>query len=227
MGAKGAHFSPGFFDFFRDLARHNERGWFQANKKRYERVVHEPALRFIRDAGTRLRTVAPHVVADPRASGGALSRIYRDLRFSPDKSPYQTHLAIHFRHETRRSGEHASPGLYLYLDPCGSFAGAGIWHPDAPSLKQIRDRIVSEPEEWRFVRTKGLPIEGESLKKMPPGYDPAGEFALDLRRKDYLNMVAFRDTAVTSEGFLNEFLSAVRSMDPLNRFLARSLGLPW
>jgi uncharacterized protein (TIGR02453 family) len=227
LGTKEAHFSPAFFDFFRDLAKHNEREWFQANKKRYERVVQEPALRFIRDAATRLRSMAPHVVADPRPSGGSLARIYRDIRFSPDKSPYKTHVAVHFWHAKRRSGEHASPGLYVYLEPGGSFAGAGIWHPDAPTLKKIRDRIAAEPEEWRVVRTKGLSIEGDSLKKMPPGYDPASEFAVDLRRKDYLNTVAFRDSVVTSEGFLDEFLAAVRTMDPLNRFLARSLGLPW
>jgi uncharacterized protein (TIGR02453 family) len=227
LGTKEAHFSPAFFEFFRDLAKHNEREWFQANKKRYESAVQEPALRFIRDAATRLRSVAPRVVADPRLSGGSLARIYRDIRFTPDKSPYKTHVAIHLWHEKRRSGEHAAPGLYLYLEPGGSFAGAGIWHPDAPTLKKIRDRIVSKPEEWRAVRKEGLPIEGDSLKKMPPGYDPAGEFAVDLRRKDYLNTVAFRDSVVTSDGFLDEFLTAVRSMDPLNRFLARSLGLLW
>lgn len=61
---------------------------------------------------------------------------------------------------------------------------------------------------------------------MPPGYDPTNGFVMDLRRKD-LNMVAFRDTLVTSPGFLDEFLSAARTMDPLNRFLAHALGLPW
>jgi uncharacterized protein (TIGR02453 family) len=227
MGTKDAHFSSEFFEFFRELAKNNERSWFQSNKERYERVVQEPCLRFIRDAGAGLRSLTPHLVADARPFGGSMSRIYRDIRFSPDKSPYKNHVAIHFWHAKANGPEQMSPGLYLYLEPGDNFAGGGIWHPDAATLKKVRDRIVAKPEEWRAVRRGRLPVEGESLKRMPPGYDAAGPFAEDLRRKDYLSSVAFQDRQITSAGFLDEFLAAARAMDPLNRFLARSLGLPW
>jgi uncharacterized protein (TIGR02453 family) len=227
MGGKSTHFQSEFFGFLGELANNNNRDWFQANKERYERAVQEPCLRFIRDAGVRLRSISPHLVADARPFGGSLSRIYRDTRFSPDKSPYKTHVAIHFWHAKGRGPGHTSPGLYVYLEAGGSFVGSGIWHPDAPTLKKVRDRIVSDVDGWRAVRRIQVPIEGESLKRVPPGYDPDHPFAIDLRRKDFVTMVRFDNREVTSQGFLDEFVAACRAMNPLNWFLAEAIGVPW
>ncbi len=85
--SRGSYFSPEFFKFLKSLARSNNRVWFQKNKQRYERYVLAPSLRFIKDAGAELRAVSPYLVADPRPFGGSLFRIYRDIRFSKDKSP--------------------------------------------------------------------------------------------------------------------------------------------
>ena len=227
MGEESAHFSPQFFGFFRELARNNNREWFTANKGRYEAVVQEPCLRFIRDVGAGLRTLAPHLVADARPFGGSLFRIYRDIRFSPDKSPYKTAAAMHFSYAKAKGPEHATPGLYLHLEAGKSFAASGVWQPDAATLKKIRDRIVAKPNEWRAVRRSKAEIEGESLKRAPPGYDPNHPFALDLRRKEFVASVAFRDAEVTSPAFLQGFLEACRAMDPLNRFVAKAIGIPW
>ncbi|MGH2727120.1 MAG: DUF2461 family protein, partial [Actinomycetota bacterium] len=82
------YFDRGLFDFLEGLRRNNTREWFQKNKERYERDVKEPFLDFISDAGPRLRKISPNLVADPRPVGGSLFRIYRDVRFSKDKSPY-------------------------------------------------------------------------------------------------------------------------------------------
>jgi len=86
------YFTPAFFKFFADLKKHNNKAWFDANKARYETVVREPLLAFIADFGPTLRRITPHLVADPRPVGGSMFRIYRDLRFSKDKSPYKTCL---------------------------------------------------------------------------------------------------------------------------------------
>src|ERR1044071_1022002 len=96
------YFAPAVFRFLGELHAHNERDWFNANKQRYERDVRDPILRFIADIGPRLQKISPHLVADPRPSGGSLFRIYRDTRFSKDKSPYKTHLGAHFFHEKSR-----------------------------------------------------------------------------------------------------------------------------
>ena len=106
-----AHFTPALFEFLAELSMNNDREWFQANKARYERDVRNPLLDFVADFGERLRTISPHMVADPRASGGSMFRIYRDVRFSKDKSPYKTNAGAHFRHEVGR--EVHGPGFYL------------------------------------------------------------------------------------------------------------------
>ena len=91
-------FSPELFAFLRDLAENNDREWFTANKARYVAEVQEPALAFIEDVGMRLPEISRHFVADARTTGGSLFRIYRDVRFSKDKSPYKTQIGIQFRH---------------------------------------------------------------------------------------------------------------------------------
>ena len=96
MAERSKYFTPEFFAFFGELAKNNNKEWFTKNKERYEKAVQEPSLRFIRDAGQRLQKISSYVVADAKPFGGSLSRIYRDIRFSPDKSPYKTEVGIHF-----------------------------------------------------------------------------------------------------------------------------------
>src|SRR3954462_3466837 len=99
-----ASFTPELFAFLRDLADNNDREWFTTNKARYVADVQEPALAFVEDVGMRLPEVSRHFVADPRPTGGSLFRIYRDVRFSKDKSPYKTNIGIQFRF-TERSAD--------------------------------------------------------------------------------------------------------------------------
>ena len=95
--------------FLRELARNNNRDWFQSNKARYEQQVIAPAFEFITAFAPRLKKISPNFLAIPKKSGGSLGRIHRDMRFSKDKQPYNTHVAIHFRHEastTAGGGQH-------------------------------------------------------------------------------------------------------------------------
>ena len=226
MGENASYFTKEFFGFFRDLQKNNNKEWFHANKARYEEVVQDPALRFIRDAGARLRKISPHLVGEAKPFGGSLSRIYRDIRFSPDKSPYKTHVGIHFWHAKAEGMEH-SPGLFLHLESAESAAYSGVWRPEPPTLKKIRDRIVEEPDAWKKVLRSKVRFEGESLQRPPPGYDPKHPMIQDLRRKDFVGMRSFRDDDVTSARFLDTFVEAGMAMDPLNAFLAKAMDLPW
>src|SRR5881296_4566845 len=144
------YFSPQFFNFLKDLKKNNNREWFTRNKPRYESQLLEPSLRFVKDVAPILRTISPYLVADPKPFGGSLFRIYRDIRFSKDKSPYKTNVAMEFWH--KKTGKKGYSGLYLHLAPGESFAGAGCWHPDAETLGRVRKAIVSKPEEWRKVK---------------------------------------------------------------------------
>jgi uncharacterized protein (TIGR02453 family) len=220
-------FGPELFAFLVELRANNDRDWFAANKARYEADVLEPALAFIEDFGYRLQGISPHFRADPRRSGGSLFRIHRDTRFSKDKSPYKTNTGMYFRHE-RGKDVHA-PGYYLHLAPGEVFAGGGIWHPDAPALAAIREAIVRDPDGWRRAKRlgDGLELGGDTLKRVPSGFDKEHPHAEDLKRKDYFAWVRLSDEAATAPGFLDRYTGVCESAAPLMRFLCGALSVPY
>jgi uncharacterized protein (TIGR02453 family) len=220
-----SYFTPDLFTFLKALKAHNTRPWFESNKAQYEEDVKEPMLRFITDLGPRLKKISPQLRADSRPVGGSMFRIYRDVRFSRDKSPYKTNIGAHFSH-VRGKDAHA-PGLYLHLAPGQSFGGGGLWHPDADALKKVRDRIVARPAEWKGIKKSGVEIEGDALKRVPPGYDPEHSFAGDLKHKDFYIMEEWTERQVVARDFMDRFLEAARAAAPLMRFVTKALGLPW
>jgi uncharacterized protein (TIGR02453 family) len=220
------HFTPRLFEFLTDLKAHNTRPWFEANRQRYERDVREPMLRFLTDLGPRLRAISGHFRADPRPSGGSMFRIHRDIRFSRDKRPYKTNVGAHFPHLRGGRDAHA-PGFYLHLAPGQSFGGGGLWHPDAAALKTVRDQIARRAPGWEAVRRRRIPIQGETLKRVPPAYARDHPYAEDLRRKDFYTMRAFADRDVYARKFMDRFLESARAAAPLVRFLTEALDLPW
>jgi uncharacterized protein (TIGR02453 family) len=219
----GAYFHPPFFRFLRELAKHNDRDWFQANKPRFEKDVRDPFLAFIGALKPRLLTVSKHFVVDPRPVGGSLFRIHRDVRFSADKSPYKTHMAAHFSHA---HGGGSAPGFYLRVEPGESLAGAGLWRPEAAALGNIRNAMVAAPKEWKRA-THGLTLDGEVLKRPPKGCDPEHPLIEDLKRKDFISGTTYREAEVCAPGFLERYVEDARARAPLVRFLCRAIDLPF
>jgi uncharacterized protein (TIGR02453 family) len=218
-------FSPALFAFMRELREHNDRDWFAANKQRYEEDVREPAFAFIGAFAPHLARISPRFVADSRPTGGSLFRIYRDTRFSKDKTPYKTHTGIHFRHEQAKD-VHA-PGFYLHLEPRAIFAGTGIWRPEGATLGRIRDAIAGKPDEWvRAVRGIRL-SEAETLKRAPAGYDPDHPLIDDLKRKGFVAVVELDEKTVTSARFPDELARTFQASAPLMRFLCEAVGVPF
>src|SRR5256886_3652538 len=152
MGEGTEYFTPEFFAFFRCRAKDSRKEWFDANKAQFQAGVLEPSVRFVRYAGDRLKKISPHIVGDARAFGGSVSRIYRDIRFSPDKSPYKTHMAIHFSHAKAGGPEHIAPGYYLHLESGESAVHSAVWRPEPPTARNIRDRFLDAPPARRKVR---------------------------------------------------------------------------
>lgn len=223
-------FRPNLFTFLRELEANNERPWFQANKARYDKVIKEPALGFIQDFEPHLHTISPHFVADARTVGGSLFRIYRDTRFSKDKTPYKTHTGIQFRHEAAKD-VHA-PGFYLHLEPGACFVGAGVWHPDTATARLVREAIVDDPVRWKQVtRSKRFAntytLEGESLKRPPRGFDPEHPLLDDLKRKDFIATANLTQKLVTSPGFLQEYARLCKVAAPFMAFLCDAVGVPF
>ena len=220
------YFNDQTFEFLRELKVNNDRAWFEENKERYEGVVKEPFLDFIADAGKHLRRLTPHIVADPRPVGGSFFRIYRDVRFSKDKSPYKTHAAAHFRHAATSADVHG-PGFYLHLEPGASMLAGGIWRPEPQSLKKIRGRIMKDPNGWRAVIKKVPPLEGETLLRPPQGYPPDHPMIEELKRKDFIAWLPLKDDEVCSPGFMTQFAGGCRKISPLPQFISKAIDLAW
>ena len=218
---------PGLFRFLKDLKAHNDREWFAENKTRYEAEARDPMLRLIGAFGEPLSTMSRHFITEPRPSSGSMFRIYRDTRFAKDKSPYKTHLAAHFPHRAESAGGVHGPGFYLHLEPGGSFAGGGLWHPDPDSLFKVRQAIVARPAAWKALRISGLEIEGEALKRVPQGFDAAHPCAEDLKLKDFYITCSFTNAQVLAPEFLTQVTEACQQAVPLVRFLCKALDLPW
>ena len=223
-------FKPAFFDFLRELKANNERAWFEANKARYHAEVRDPMLDFIAAFAAPLADISPHFVADPRANGGSLFRIYRDTRFSPDKTPYKTNAGAHFRHIAGKDAH--APGFYLHLEPGSCFAACGIWHPGGDALADIRDAIAENPGAWTRITQDAdfraaFTLRGQSLKRPPRGCDAAHPLIDDLKRKDFIAGTTFPEADALQPDFLQRFARIARQGAAFVRFLSRAVGVPF
>jgi uncharacterized protein (TIGR02453 family) len=227
--AETGYFTRKTFAFLRELAENNNREWFSANKGRYEEEIKGPALAFIRDFAPHLAKLSPHFRADPRPVGGSLFRIYRDTRFSKDKSPYKTHTGIQFRHELGKDAH--TPGFYLHLEPKQCFVGLGIWRPDGKTVKKIRDGLVEDPKGWKKAVAgaafkKRLALSGDRLVRPPRGVDPEHPLLEDLKWKDYVASARISQKAVMDPGLIKEYTAYCKAGLPFVAFLCKTLDLP-
>lgn len=207
--------------FLRRLKSNNNRSWFTARKQEYEELVKLPMQSFV--SGIRER-LAPGFAADPRKS---IFRIYRDVRFSRDKSPYKTHVAAVFYY----GGKKECACYYVHVEPGEIYAGGGIYMPAAPQLKKIRHGIAARPGEFRslvenprFRRRFGA-LEGEKLQRAPLGFcsdDPMIEY---LKQKSFFAGVTWNDGACLDARFLDKVAGVYSELLPLVTFLNRSLGV--
>lgn len=224
---QSATFGPGFFRFLRELKRNNNRPWFLENKERFERDVLGASLAFVATVGPEIHRVNPNLVADARPSGGSLMRIYRDVRFSKDKSPYRTSMGIHFFHRASEGHEGGLPGFFLHLSPGGSFVASGMWMPSPADLEKIRRTLVRDPKGWAKARSIGLDVDEDALKRVPPGFDASLPVAADIRRKSFVASRSVSDREVTARDFSERFVAECRRQDPLNRYLAAATGVAY
>ncbi len=225
-----AYFTDDTLDFLQDLEVHNDRSWFEANRSRYEASVKAPMQRFITDLQTPLRSISRHLVADPRGNGGSMFRIYRDVRFSADKSPYKTNTGAQFRHEAGRDAH--APGFYLHVEPGNCGMAGGVWHPPMPVLTDIRTRIVEDGDRWAEVRAAvegaGFELMGaDALKRAPKGFDPAHRHIEDLRRRSYAAWHPLSDDEITRPDLLARYVERCAEIAPLLRFLCEAVGVPF
>ena len=220
-------FPADLFRVLRDLARHNDRPWFRSHKAEYEEHVLAPALAFVRTVAPMLERISPYLLADPRPVGGSVMRVYRDVRFSRDKTPFRTYVGIRFMHDGARNRDQFLPGFFLNLAPRDCWIYAGLWEPDLERLERIRRAIVARSAAWRAVREAVPPLEGPAVKRVPDGYAPDHPRIEDLKRTGFGSRIRLTESEVLQRDFPERFLRGCERLDPLNRFLARAVGVAY
>ena len=224
--AKFDSFDKSIFTFLSKLEKNNNRDWFNENKGDYEAKLREPALDFVRTMDAHMDKISPHFVASDKKSGGSLMRIYRDTRFSKDKTPYKTNVGIHFKHEEGKD-VHA-PGYYLHLANDGNFLGVGMYGPETAVLTKVRTKIVNEPDRYKkIINAKKFKdtfdLGGSSLKRAPKGFDKDHPLVDELKRKSFIAVCDLTKKEVTSDGFVKLVTQKFKAATPLMEFLCEAV----
>ncbi len=206
--------------FLRALKRNNDREWFRSRKADYESHVRGPMIELLARLAADFRTFAPELVANPKVS---LYRIYRDTRFSEDKTPLKTHAAAHFPH--RALGKSGGGGLYLEIAPRWVWIGGGIYMPETHELAAIRTHVDKNHRALRrivegkvFVKTVGG-LHGEQLTRVPRGYPKEHPAAHYLRFRQFLAGREYPAEFAYDPKFYPELIRVFRQVAPLVRFL--------
>ena len=208
---------PSTLQFLKDLSANNNREWFQANKARYE-----AALANMKQFAQAVENMLEETDLLETAT---LFRIYRDVRFSKDKSPYKNNFGLGLNRATKR----LRGGYYLQVEPGASFVGGGFWQPNAEDLKRIRAEFAMDDQpireimaDARFQQYFGM-LQGEELKTAPSGIDK-NHPAIDLlRKKGFVVKRNFTDEQVTSDQFLQEVKQSFQAMRPYFDYMSMVL----
>lgn len=210
--------------FFRSLKRNNRREWFQPRKHLFEQHVKEPMLELLGAINAELAKFAPEYVTEPKS---AIFRIYRDTRFSLDKTPYKTHIAGSF---ARRGGERLGMGgFYFSVSPETIEVAAGIWHPDRDVTLLVRNHIAETHQELRRIlagaklRKLAGELQGDALSRAPKGFDPAHPAAEFIKRKDWVLDIRLDAKLATTPQLHTAIVERFRVMAPLLTYLNRPL----
>ena len=209
-------FSPAAINFLRDLAKHNDRAWFAPRKSLYETECLAALNALVADAGAALRKAKVPLGAGPK---GAAFRIYRDVRFSPDKSPYKTNLGAFLT----RSDRSAPGGLYIHIQPKNSFVAAGFYQLDKPLLQRWREDMAAQPKRFaavlRTLEKSGVALsEGhEALKRMPRGFEAETDSALapHFKAGSFMISETLSDEDVMSSALVDRMAAIGKRAKPL------------
>jgi uncharacterized protein (TIGR02453 family) len=212
-------------DFMRRLKRNNNRPWFEKHKQEYESLVKLPMQSLIVALQPHFEGFAPEFDINPKRS---LFRIYRDVRFSKDKTPYKTHAAAHFVLRGKPKGVEGS-GYYLHIEPGEVYVGTGIYMPDGDQLKKIRRAIADQSERFlsilhhpKFKKHFGN-IRGDKLQRVPQGYQPDHPMAEWLKQKQFFVWVEWPESKCLKARFVIEVADIYEAATPLARFLNEAM----
>jgi uncharacterized protein (TIGR02453 family) len=206
-------------EFLRQLEKNNNRPWFNENKPKFQEAKQD-FEKFIGEFLNRLGEVDPDVAG--LESKSCIFRIYRDVRFSKDKSPYKTNFGA----SMNKGGRKVSfPGYYIHVKPGGSFIGGGLYHPEKEKLNAVRQEIDYNEKEFleivennKFRNVFGE-IHGDRLKKAPKGYSPDHPIIAWLKMKDFVFMHAFDEKVLLKDDGPEYLIDKIKILKPFIHFL--------
>ena len=209
---------PSIFQFLRQLKENNNREWFASNKKAFQ-VEEQLAKALFMEVNADLEKI-------DNLDKMQVFRIYRDVRFSKDKSPYKNHFSVGFN----RSKPLLRGGMYLHIEDNASFVGGGFWEPNAPDLFRIRKEIEVDASEFRAIIAEETfqkyfkTLQGEELKTAPKGFDKTHPAIDLLRKKQFLLTRSFTNEQVLSPKFQTEVLDTFKAMRPFFDYMSDVLN---
>ena len=214
--------------FLEELAANNNKAWFDAHKKDYIKLVRDPAVELVVALGERLQSISPHIIYDPRTNGsGSLLRVNRDVRFSEDKSPYKTKVAMMFWQGAGKKMEH--PGFGMQIETTGAGLMAGQFNFSKPMLQAYREAVVDDTlgvalvEAVDSVCAAGdYEVKGEHYKRVPRGFSEEHERADWLRYAGlWASSPQIDVETLSSSEFVNVAFDHFRKMAPIQQWLVQ------
>lgn len=218
-------FGPKALDFFKALAFHQDKTWFEANRWLYDSDVKAPLVALIATLTAGCGAAGLPFRGDARS----IFRLHRDIRFSKDKRPYKTNGGA----VLSLDGSKKTPGLlYVHVDPDGCFAASGFWHPEPEQLLALRRAIAADPKAFRRVlsqlKKNGLELgDGEALSRLPKGFEQVedAEAARALKMRNLVVRRPIADASVFSPQLAGDITAFARDAEPLLRFGWAALGI--
>ncbi len=215
--------------FLKKLTKNNNREWFDQNKEMYLKSFMEPAQVFVSEMGEKLFEISPYITAIPKIDK-SIFRIYRDVRFSKDKSPYKTHLGIYFWEGGKKM---ESPGFYFHIEPKEIFIGAGLYTFTKELLTKYREIISSSNKAdglnailKSILKNKKYSLGGKNLKKIPRGFDPNSKYAdLFLHDSIYIYYKTDDPSEIKNKDAINYVYKIFKDLSPLHKWLVKNLSI--
>jgi uncharacterized protein (TIGR02453 family) len=209
-------------DFLKQLSKNNNRDWFQANKATAYQSALDNTIAF---ADCLLSEMKKHDNIETVSGKKSLYRIYKDIRFSKDKTPYKTHWGGYFK----RATNHLRGGYYFHIQPGNCFVGGGFWNPNPEDLKRIRLELAADGSELRkiigsknFIDTFGQ-LDGNQVKTAPKGFSKQHENIDLLRYKQFLVSKKFTEKEMLAKDFYKEVNKVFENMRPFFDYMSEVL----
>ena len=219
-----AYFEKDFISFLLELRENNSKAWFDENRKRYEKSVKKPFASFVGSMIEHIQRFDPTLLIEPK---DCILRINRDIRFSKDKTPYNTHVTAFISNGGKK--EKNRPGFFLRLTPDEIGIMIGCFQPDKKQLKNIRESIASDPAAFSAIinkknfKNKFGELKGAEHKRIPPEFKDALQIEPLIARKQFYAIAMLGAQLLLKDNLIEQLMEYYHAARPVNLFLTEAI----